>query len=139
MGWDFCKTWKTTADVVKSITQGYGVQTSKLIKQRVEKGCDDPSHVLWTIGFSKPSKEHPVAEAYIGCFLIQKVRGEWGYKALCESMGPCYYDCPLEYLQQVPIASVSWRKQVVAFHEGKEIKQPPQPTFNKLVPFFEMI
>lgn len=121
MGWDFCKAWKTSADVVKNITKGYGVQKAELIPQHVEKGCDDPSHVLWTISLSTPSKERPVAELYIGCFLIQKVRGDWGYKALCESMGPCYYDCPLEYLQQVPIASTSWRKQVVEYHKRYDI------------------
>lgn len=55
---------------------------------------------------------------YIGCDLMAGRRGfGWGYKDLCESMGPCYYHCPLTYLATVPEANADWRAAVRHWHE----------------------
>jgi hypothetical protein len=61
---------------------------------------------------------------YIGCDLLAPARkGEgWGYKDLCESMGPCYYTCPLSYLDMVPVANAAWRDQVRAWHAARKRK-----------------
>ncbi|WP_240754701.1 hypothetical protein [Parasulfuritortus cantonensis] len=46
----------------------------------------------------------------------------WGYKDLCESMGPYYYTCPLSYLDMVPVANADWRGQVRAWHAARNRK-----------------
>lgn len=47
----------------------------------------------------------------------------WGYKAMDESVGPCYYDCPLSYLDLAPQSDVGysagWRDKVRAHHASK--------------------
>lgn len=60
---------------------------------------------------------------YIAVFLISG-RGEpgyrYGYKSLDETMGPCYYDCPLRFLERVPCPdsqhAVEWRAAVRRHH-----------------------
>ena len=45
--------------------------------------------------------ECPDGERFLMLFLMEYDRhtAEWGYKPIEESMGPCYYDCPLSYLK----------------------------------------
>lgn len=57
-------------------------------------------------------------QRYIGCDLMACQRGfGWGYKDMSESMGPCYYHCPLAYLDRVPEANAEWRAAVRLWHE----------------------
>lgn len=62
----------------------------------------------------------------------------WGYKDLCESMGPTQKNCPLKFLDMVPVPCDSgyaqqWREQVRAWHkmsaqQRKKLKEiNPQP------------
>ncbi len=48
----------------------------------------------------------------------------WGYKGMDESVGPCYYDCPLKYLDMVPQAegpyAAGWREKVRAYHANRK-------------------
>lgn len=53
---------------------------------------------------------------YIRCDLLQRRDGEWGYKAMDESMAPCYYSCPLRYLDMAKELSPAWREKVRAHH-----------------------
>jgi hypothetical protein len=80
-----------------------GGSTNKL----VAKACR--GNVLWTV-WTSPSG------AFIGCDLMATHGGDWGYKDMEESMGPCYYTCPLGFLAMAPVASESWREQVRAYH-----------------------
>lgn len=43
----------------------------------------------------------------------------WGYKDMDESMGPCYYDCPLSYLDIVNEENADWRQKVREYHARK--------------------
>ncbi len=69
-------------------------------------------------------REYRPPYRYIGCDLLLPGRkGEgWGYKDLCESMGPCYYTCPLSHLDMVPVANAEWRTQVHAWHAARKRK-----------------
>ncbi len=61
---------------------------------------------------------------YIALFLLEAFGAhEYGYKDMDETVHPYYYDCPLEFLQQVesypPMGSgADWRACVRAFHAG---------------------
>jgi len=55
-------------------------------------------------------------ERFIGCSILGSDPGcGWGSKDMEESMGPCYYSCPLSYLDIVPDPggyATAWREQV---------------------------
>jgi hypothetical protein len=82
------------------------------------------SGTLWTVWeriFTKDEKQAEPAQRWIGCDLLhyQKDFG-WGYKDMDEAMGPCYYSCPLSYLDLVPIdkfgGNAQWRELVRTYH-----------------------
>lgn len=86
-------------------------------------------NVLWTVWEVTPADPKPPMAyrepyRYIGCDLLAPGRkGEgWGYKDLCESMGPCYNTCPLSYLDMAPVADADWRAQVRAWHASRKRK-----------------
>lgn len=44
--------------------------------------------------------------------LLESIGGQWGYKTMDECMGPYYYQVPLAWLDQAPVASAKWRAEV---------------------------
>ena len=102
MGWDFTEGY-TKADMVAELTKSWGSTTC--LKYTV-KGS-----TMWAVMETNGAKR-------IDCNLL-KVDRKFGagYKGMCESMGPCYYDCPLAYLDEVPAVNEEWRTKVRAFHE----------------------
>jgi hypothetical protein len=60
---------------------------------------------------------------WIGLTLIDSRGGEVAVKAMDESCGPCYYDCPLSFLDRAdpPVGTYApgWRMQVRAFHAAR--------------------
>lgn len=50
----------------------------------------------------------------IGLYLMEKAQGLWGYKDLDESSHPYYYDCPVAWLNEAPVANQAWRDGVHA-------------------------
>lgn len=76
---------------------------------------------LWTV------IEKPDGTRFIALDLLQagnKAHGEgWGHKDLCESMGPSQVDCPLKFLDMVPMPeseyAAGWRESVRAHHKRK--------------------
>lgn len=60
---------------------------------------------------------------WIGLTLIDCRNGEAAVKAMDESCGPCYYDCPLSFLDRAdpPVGTYApdWRMQVRAFHAAR--------------------
>jgi len=76
-------------------------------------------NVLWTVWEHR--RANGATERYIGCDLMAGQRGYgWGYKDMCESMGPCYYSCPLKYLDLAPEPegpyAKGWRAKVREHH-----------------------
>lgn len=70
-------------------------------------------NVLWTVWEIR--RPDGTSERYIGCDLLGTDGcGNWGYKDIEESMGPCDLTCPVEYFNLVPPANPEWRAQVLA-------------------------
>lgn len=73
-------------------------------------------NILWIVREMFYKKENKT-ERYIQCSILgaEKDYG-WGSKDMEESMGPCYYSCPLKYLDLVPEPkseySKEWRDKV---------------------------
>lgn len=65
-------------------------------------------------------------ERWIEIDLLQyyKSEGSWGYKDMCESMGPYAHSIPLSYLEMAPEAdgeyAKEWRKRVRAYHQQRK-------------------
>jgi hypothetical protein len=56
----------------------------------------------------------------IRCDLLSPYGGEWGFKSMEEAMHPCYYSCPLRFLDMVPKACSAWRLLVHAWHANRQ-------------------
>lgn len=107
---------------------GYNQTRKELIERRTK---DEPhngltclahavrGNVLWTVWAIAPEGGGPQRRV-IGCDLMASDKGAWGYKDMCESMEPCYYTCPLKFLDMVPVASEAWREQVRAYHAAMQ-------------------
>jgi len=82
----------------------------------------DRDNVLWSvvrITALQDGVAHLKAGQYldfIRCDLLDRDQYGWGCKTLDESMGPCYYSCPLEFLDMTPVQCQSWRDQVRRHH-----------------------
>lgn len=65
---------------------------------------------------------------WIGIYLLQRHRGDWGYKDMCEDMHPYYYDCPVSYLDEADEATTEnakeWRRLVREQAEKRASKKP---------------
>jgi hypothetical protein len=65
-------------------------------------------------------------ERFIGLDLMKGGGREsgWGYKDLCESMGPCEVNCPLSFLELAPVPdgeyAAGWREKVREYHAAKK-------------------
>lgn len=74
-------------------------------------------NTLWVV---KESDGEYAGKRYIACFLLSG-KGDpgykWGYKDMCESMHPYYYDCPKSLLALAPVACPEWRAEVYARHD----------------------
>lgn len=116
MGWSFTYQ-QSRRELIAQRTQS---ESSNGIVHKCLKHCTS-GNVLWTVWeITGPGEQ---VQRYIGCDLLARQRGHgWGYKDMCESMGPSYYSCPLAYLEMVPVASAEWRDQVRAYHAARNRK-----------------
>jgi hypothetical protein len=80
----------------------YDVETKTLAHKVV-------SNTLWSVVETKRHRQPVEVERIIACFLLERGGIGWGYKDMCEAMHPYYYDCPLEFLDMVPVACEEWR------------------------------
>lgn len=118
MGYDFTKGASKKDIVAYLIGSWTGEESSTVtLKSKVI------GNVLWTVRKTVRSNEETL---WIGCDLLENQRGYgWGYKAMDESVGPCYYTCPLEYLDIVPPStspySAGWRDDVRSYHAGVNV------------------
>lgn len=131
MGWDFTR-GASKGEIVAELTKPTQREPAMDYKggDFVPAGFDHDRRTLqhkvigktlWTVEerrHYKPGEAEPYeAKRYIGCYLLDK-DGDfgWGYKSMCESMHPYYFDCPLAYLGMVPVACEPWREQVRLYH-----------------------
>lgn len=107
------------AHLTKDWTSGETGKTFRCLKHTAR------GNVLWTVW--EITKPDGTTDRFIGCALMQTLKGYgWGYKAMEESMGPCYYSCPLSYLDMVPCPdheyAVEWREKVRHYHAKQRRK-----------------
>lgn len=60
--------------------------------------------------------------SYIVCTIFECSGGETAWKTMDESMGPCYYKCPLSYFAEVPDPggyATEWREKVRSIQAQK--------------------
>lgn len=99
----------------------------RLIRPRAHATCIKHccvGNVLWTVWKPNDDKRALGAENWIGCDLMERAPdGMWGYKDMCEDMGPYYYSCPLSYLELAPAVNAEWRKMVRYHHEIRAAKR----------------
>lgn len=129
MGWTSSYIWNSKQSMVNHCIDEstWGAKT-EVIKHSVRG-----NHV-WVLVKDKASEEISVV-----LFLISKFNdGEWGYKDLCDSSGPFYYDCPVSFIKSTQESprklcdrTKNWHTEVKQFH-AKE--RTLKKKLNALVP-----
>ncbi|EMO5468762.1 TPA: hypothetical protein PXD63_004437 [Pseudomonas aeruginosa] len=117
MGWLFSS--RTRAELIRDLTQPEDQARAHVrVIAHTLRG-----NVLWSVTEVTAKTEGIHSDLapgesmrYIRCDLLQRSGGEWGYKAMDESMAPYYYSCPLRYLGMAKELSPNWRKKVRAHH-----------------------
>ena len=109
MGWDFTH-GATKESLVAELLQPWENDKIKVrtLKHSIRGNC------LWRI--AEVTKEGKTT-LVITLDLLKKSREGWGYKGMDESCGPCYYNCPLGFLKEVPCPNqyaAEWREKVYA-------------------------
>lgn len=112
MGWLF-KPGSSRSDLIRELTTGWSNDTvTAVCLTHTLRG-----NVLWTVWEHRFHNDQPTSR-FIGCDLLlyHPKNACWGYKSMDESMGPCYYTCPLSFLAMTPTLNPEWRAVVRAHH-----------------------
>ena len=113
MGWLSNIYWENQKDVENDILN----RDEKYVKI-VDKSSR--SGKLWVL-----FENIQTGDRFIVLYLIQSCgsrfeRGEWGYKDMDESMGPCYYDCPQRILKGSTVPDTNgWRQHCLDMAKRK--------------------
>ena len=110
MGWYFDPNWETRKQLVEDLTKTEANDNrTRTCLAHCLRG-----QVLWSVVEYTFTDGTP-PRRYIGCDLLQNGGSSgWGYKPMDEAAGPCYYSCPMQYLNRVPeIANQAWRDEVI--------------------------
>lgn len=96
-------------------------------------------NVLWVLReTSTPQGVSRRVTRWIDCIVLQRDNrsGDWLYKPIDESMGPCYYTCPLAYLDAASAPSnknaAEWRQAVREWHTEKKAARKAWRSRNQL-------
>jgi len=122
MGWLFNCT-ASKQDIIHKLTKPFeGKEASSKTIAKCVLG-----NVMWSVvemtakvdGVCSLAAGQPLR--FIALHLLKKSRDSgWGYKDMCESMGPYYYNCPLGYLDMAPEQCPEWRAKVRAWHADQK-------------------
>lgn len=108
MGWIYPYEILTKKSLIADIMSNWDKTENKVLST---KSVRDGMWILVQI----KNMNHPI----IGFYLMKKAGGSWGYKDMEEACGPCYYDCPLEYLVKAPEVNEAWRVGVREHYRKK--------------------
>jgi len=115
MGWLYG--WKSREEIVAHLLNEPRSYTT-LASRRTSEGGES---VLWAVHEVAAGQEKPGTK-FLVCYLIGYDRrdGTYGYKDMGEECGPCYYSCPLAFLDMVPVPegeyAAGWREKVRQSH-----------------------
>ena len=114
MGWLFTQD-ATRQDVIDELVAPY---------ENVDSRTDTLGHSargnqLWVVR-EQTDKATGLKQRYIMLNLLGFNKGYgWGYKNMDEGMHPYFYNCPLKFLDMVPVANEEWREKVRQYHTRK--------------------
>lgn len=118
MGWFFTP-GTSRKQLIEELTAPEGSFTPGQFGRRTLRHCTR-GNVLWSI-----VEVHHVTDIVIKvicCDLLQRGPEGWGHKPMSEEVGPCYYTCPLGYLDAVEPLCEAWRKGVRAHHARRKTR-----------------
>lgn len=133
MGWLFTQ-GQTKEELVQRVTREWGndSEDKEGNKIHISGKCIEQAlrgNHLWTVWeiVQTPLQDSKAAnktDRVIALHLIEKEKGYgYGYKDMDESCGPYAYDCPLKFLDMVPVPdskhAAGWREKVRAYHQEK--------------------
>lgn len=122
MGWVYSKNWIEPKQCIDDaignkewIKDGYKFN---LILIDHTPCSDLPFQEIYAINkINKTDSNGNITEGipFITVLLISYDKGlkGYGYKSMDEVVHPCYYNCPLSFLEKVPTTSQSWRNKVL--------------------------
>ena len=122
MGW-YSMHGYSRRDVIAMLTKSEDFLTGDIYKRRTTLRHCLRGNVLWSlIEYLKIDCGSGKVERLnvIGCDLLQSFAEGWGHKPMDESFGPCYYSCPLSYLELAPAQDENWREQVRIHHARRK-------------------
>jgi hypothetical protein len=133
MGWTVPYDATSRKEIIRRRTknEGVGKWRGTPAKWECKRHCyrgNRFSGVLWTVWHIVHAETGEVLAKFIGCDLLQYYNRDdaWGYKDMCESMGPHYFSCPLSYLDDVPMPdseyAPEWRRGVREYHAKRNKK-----------------
>jgi hypothetical protein len=105
MGWSFG--WQSRSELIEHLTRDQ--ESADARWRTLAKYLS--GNTLWAVQEHAPKAAE--AQRFIGCYLLRR-NGDWGYKDLCESMGPCEVSCPPKFLGMAPVENAGWRERVLA-------------------------
>lgn len=94
MGWSFG--WPTKTAVIEDMTRTWQDGSDRIetiAKKSTKSGC-------WTV--DERTAPDGTKTRTLAVILIERHGKDYGYKGICEEMGPYASDCPLEFLDMVP-------------------------------------
>ena len=109
----------TKADIVEELLAPLRAKDNLVARALVYEG---DCWVLWTV--EKGQRENETPYQLICCYLLRSEPSGWGYKPLDETVGPCYYSVPRDWLTKYPCilpetlavakqGSDEWRAEVI--------------------------
>lgn len=135
MGWTFAYSATTKQHVVEECLRDVTYETEAASSKAIAHSL--VGNHLWYV-IEQTQKATGEAERVICLSLIQFDRRDriYGHKDMTESCGPCYYDCPLGFLDMVPPSTSTfaegWREKVREHHAAKgERRRKGQVTVGK--------
>ena len=125
MGWTYSSSWQTKKQVIDAVTsQSHWGENFHILKKSIR------GNHLWVLvqyaDTPETQKKQKAGLKFVCLFLLSKDAGEYGYKDIDETMGPCELDCPKSYIEEAEQTGSgineyarNWREKVIAYHAKK--------------------
>jgi hypothetical protein len=108
-------------------------------KQRIINNCIDWGERYTTLNHSVKGKclwvllqyneGERKGDVFVALYLLSKDGAEWGYKDMDDTVGPCYYNCPLTFVKSTQASgrtlsqsTLEWHEKVNAYHLAQREK-----------------
>jgi hypothetical protein len=127
MGWTYSWDWTSKQRVINHCID-WGERYTTL-SHSVRGKC------LWVLlQYNEGEKK---GDVFVALYLLAKDEHEWGYKDMDDTVGPCYYDCPLSFIKRTVASgrtlgqsTLDWHEQVKAYHLKQRAKTKQTATFS---------